>query len=120
MTGAGVYAAYTYLHATLPEMIVTGIVFFQIVSNLTKLQKHLQTAVVIESSYVRTMELIRRAEAQKESHTGTAIPKLGAGCKFEGVTFAHGTTPVILNATFDVPANKITVLQDPPVPEKPR
>ncbi len=28
MTGVGAYAAYTYLHATLPEMIVTGIVFF--------------------------------------------------------------------------------------------
>lgn len=113
MTGVGAYAAYSYLHTTLPEMIVTGIVFFQIVSNLSKLQKQTQTAVVIESSYVRTMELIRRAEEQKESHAGTAVPTLGAGCKFEGVTFAHGTTPVILNATFDVPANKITVLQGP-------
>jgi len=113
MTGAGAYAAYTYLHTTLPEMIVTGIVFFQIVSNLSKLQRQIQNAVVIESSYVRTTELIKRAEAQKESHIGTAAPKLGAGCRFEGVTFAHGTTPVILNATFDVPANKITVLQGP-------
>ncbi len=113
MTGAGAYAAYTYLNTSLPEMIVTGIVFFQIVSNLTKLQKQLQTAVVIESSYVRTIELIERAEAQKENHAGTATPELGAGCKFEGVTFAHGTTPVITNATFDVPANKITVLQGP-------
>lgn len=113
MTGVGAYAAYTYLNTSLPELMVTGIVFFQIVSNLTKLQKQLQTAVVIESSYVRTVELIARAEAQKESHTGTAMPELGAGCKFEGVTFAHGKTPVILNATFEVPANKITVLQGP-------
>jgi ATP-binding cassette subfamily C protein len=113
MTGAGAYAAYTYLHATLPEMIVTGIVFFQIVSNLSKLQRQIQNAVVIESSYVRTMELIKRAEAQKESHAGTTTPKLGAGCKFEGVTFAHGTAPVVSNATFDIPANRITVLQGP-------
>ncbi|HUQ35886.1 MAG TPA: ABC transporter ATP-binding protein [Aestuariivirga sp.] len=113
MTGVGAYAAYTYLHASLPELMVTGIVFFQIVSNLTKLQKQLQAAVVIESSYVRTAELIARAEAQKESHSGTATPHLGAGCKFEGVSFAHGKVPVILNATFDVPANKITVLQGP-------
>ncbi|MEQ1522540.1 MAG: ABC transporter ATP-binding protein, partial [Aestuariivirga sp.] len=113
MTGAGVYAAYTYLHTTLPEMIVTGIVFFQIVSSLTKLQKQMQTAVVIESSYVRTTELIKRAEEQKESHTGTAMPRLGAGCRFEGVTFAHGSAPVVSNATFDIPANRITVLQGP-------
>ena len=73
----------------------------------------MQAAVVIESSYVRTAELIARAETQKESHSGTATPHLGAGCKFEGVSFAHGKVPVILNATFDVPANKITVLQGP-------
>jgi ATP-binding cassette subfamily C protein len=113
MTGAGAYVAYTYLNTTLPEMIVTGIVFFQIVSNLSKLQKQMQTAVVIESSYVRTMELIKRAEEQKENHTGTATPNLGTGCKFEGVTFAHGTAPVVSNATFDIPANRITVLQGP-------
>jgi ATP-binding cassette subfamily C protein len=113
MTGAGAYAAYTYLHATLPEMIVTGIIFFQIVSNLSKLQRQIQNAVIIESSYVRTIELIKRAEEQKESHTGTATPNLGTGCKFEGVTFAHGKAPVVLNATFDIPANRITVLQGP-------
>jgi ATP-binding cassette subfamily C protein len=113
MTGVGAYAAYTYFHATLPEMIVTGIVFFQIVTNLSKLQKQMQTAVVIESSYVRTMELIKQAEEQKESHAGTAIPNLGVGCRFEGVTFAHGSAPVVTNATFDIPANRITVLQGP-------
>ena len=111
MTGAVAYAAYTLFGSTLPELLVTGIVFFQIVNNLTKLQKQLQTAVVIEGSYVRTIELIKLAEEQKESHTGNVAPNLGTGCKFEGVTFAHGTTPVISNATFDVPANKITVLQ---------
>jgi ATP-binding cassette, subfamily C, bacterial len=111
MTGAVAYAAYTLFGSTLPELLVTGIVFFQIVNNLTKLQKQLQTAVVIEGSYVRTIELIKLAEEQKESHTGNVVPNLRTGCKFEGVTFAHGTAPVISNATFDVPANKITVLQ---------
>ena len=113
MTGAVVFAAYTLLGSTLPELLVTGIIFFQIVNNLTKLQKQLQTAVVLEGSYVRTIELIKLAEGQKESHGGHAAPELGAGCKFEGITFAHGSTPVISNATFDVPANKITVLQGP-------
>lgn len=113
MTGAGAYAAYTYLHISLPELMVTGIVFFQIVSNLTRFQKQLQVAVLIESAYVRTIELIKQAEDQQERHSGISTPHLGAGCHFEGVTFAHGTTPVVLNATFDVPANKVTVLQGP-------
>jgi ATP-binding cassette subfamily C protein len=92
---------------------VIGVVFFQIVNNITKLQKQLQAAVVIEGAYVRTVELIKSAEAQREIHTGSIPPDLRAGCKFEDVTFAHGKAPVISNATFDVPANKITVLQGP-------
>jgi ATP-binding cassette subfamily C protein len=113
MTGAVAYAAYALLHSTLPELMVTGIVFFQIVNNLTKLQKQVQSAVVIESSYVRIMELIKRAEEQRESHTGTLQPALKQGCRFEGITFAHDKTPVISNATLDIPANRITVLQGP-------
>ena len=113
MTGILIYTAYVLFDSTLPELLVTGIVFFQIVNNLTKLQKQVQSAVVIEASYVRTIELIKQSEEQKESHSGTIAPDLGAGCKFEGVTFAHGSTPVISNAAFEVPANRITVLQGP-------
>ncbi len=113
LTGAVAYLAYTLLGASLPEILVTGIVFFQIVNNITKLQKQLQAAVVIEGAYVRTVELIKKAETQRETHTGSIAPDLGAGCKFEGVTFAHGKAPVVSNATFDIPANKITVLQGP-------
>ena len=113
MTGILIYTAYMLFDSTLPELLVTGIVFFQIVNNLTKLQKQVQSAVVIEASYVRTIELIKQSEDQKESHSGIIAPDLGTGCEFESVTFAHGSTPVISNATFDVPANKITVLQGP-------
>lgn len=113
MTGAFIYTAYVLFGLGLPELLVTGIVFFQIVNNLTKLQKQVQVAVVVESSYVRTMELIKRSEAQKEIHTGAAAPDLGTGCRFEDVSFAHGNAPVVANATFDIPANLITVLQGP-------
>ena len=113
MTGAVAYAAYTLWGSSLPELLVTGIVFFQIVNNTTKLQKQLQSAVVIEGAYVRTTELIKQAEGQKEAHSGSIPPDLGIGCKFENVTFAHGRTPVVSKATFDIPANRITVLQGP-------
>ena len=113
MTGVFIYTAYVLFGLSLPELLVTGIVFFQIVNNLTKLQKQLQVAVVVESAYVRTMELIKRAEGEKEVHTGASAPDLGTGCRFEDVTFAHAKAPVVVNATFDIPANQITVLQGP-------
>ncbi len=49
MTGVFIYTAYVLFGLSLPELLVTGIVFFQIVNNLTKLQKQLQAAVVVES-----------------------------------------------------------------------
>ena len=113
IASAGAYGAHVYLNKSLPELMVTGIVFFQIVSGLTKVQKQLQLAMIIESSFVRTQELISEAESRKESHSGQTKPRFDKGCRFEGVTFTHGTTPVISNASFDIPANKITVLQGP-------
>lgn len=113
LAGIMIYIAHGLLGKTLPELMVTGIIFFQIISSLTKLQKQMQTAVIIESAYVRTQELIAKAEANRETHSGKLPPILGAGCKFIDVTFAHGTTAVIENATFNIPANQITVLQGP-------
>ena len=113
MTGIVAYAAHAYFNTSLPELIVIGIVFFQIVSNLNKLQKQVQAAGLIESAYVRTLELIGHAEAQRETHAGTLTPDIGAGCRFTDVSFAHAAIPVIIKATFDVPAKKITILQGP-------
>ncbi len=111
--GLAAYAAHRMLGASLPELAVTGLVFYQIVNNLTKLQKFAQIAAQIESAYVRTTELIRNAEANREVHTGSKPPVLGKGCRFEDVTFAHDTFPVISHANLDIPTNKITVLQGP-------
>ena len=70
MTGAFIYTAYVLFGLSLPELLVTGIVFFQIVNNLTKLQKQVQIAVVVESAYVRTMELIRTGRGAERSPYG--------------------------------------------------
>jgi ATP-binding cassette, subfamily C, bacterial len=113
MTGVVAYLAHAYFNTSLPELIVIGIVFFQIVNNLNKLQKQVQAAALIESAYVRTQQLIARAESQKETHSGTHAPDIGAGCKFIDVTFAHDKIPVITRATFDIPTNRITILQGP-------
>ena len=113
LTGLVAYIAHVYFKATLPELLVIGVVFFQIVSNLNKLQKQIQSAVQIEGAYVRTHQLINLAERQRETHAGTLKPDIGKGCNFIDVSFAHGDLPVIAHATFDIPANRITILQGP-------
>ncbi|MFL5259705.1 MAG: ABC transporter ATP-binding protein [Hyphomicrobiales bacterium] len=111
--GLGVYIAITFLNASLPDLVVTGLIFFQIIAIISKLQKLLQQSVQVESAYVRTMELIDVATAARETHSGTRIPRLETECRFDKVTFAHSGTPVIRNASFVIPAGSITVLQGP-------
>ena len=111
--GIGVYLAVVVAKLSLAELVVLGIVFFQVISIVNKLQKFLQQAAENESSYIRTMQLIERAEKEQETHSGTQPPALTKECRFENVSFAHEKTPIIKNVTFTIPANAITVLQGP-------
>jgi ATP-binding cassette subfamily C protein len=111
--GVGVYVALTVWQASLPDLLVTGFVFFQIIAIISKLQKLLQQSVQVESAYVRTMELVELATAARERHEGTRPPRLAVGCRFEKVSFAHAKIPVISDASFTIPAGSLTVLQGP-------
>lgn len=109
--GIGVYLAVTVTKTSLAELVVLGLVFFQVVSNVNRLQKFLQQAAENEGAYIRTEQLIARATAQREIHTGTRTPTLEKECRFENVSFAHGKTPVVRHADLVIEAGSITVLQ---------
>lgn len=113
LAGTGGYLAYTFWQVPLPEMIVSAIVFFQIISITSRVQRSLQKAVQIESAYDRTVELIGLAEGEREINQGKVPPAFGSACRFDHVYFSHGSTPVIAGATFDIPARNITVLSGP-------
>ncbi len=90
VAAAGIYYASTYLKVSLPELIVSAIVFNQIVSVSSRLQRMVQLAGVFESSYVRTTEMIAEAEANREVNTGAVAPDIGKSCRFVNVFFSHG------------------------------
>ena len=113
MAGSGLYFAHTFLNIPLPELMVSGLIFFQIMSVISNLQKNLQAAASVESAYVRTTQMITDAEANREVNTGTLAPGIGEGCRFDGVTFAHGTTEVVSDVSFEIPGGAITVLSGP-------
>jgi ATP-binding cassette subfamily C protein len=111
--GIGVYLAVTVAKASLAEVVVLGIAFFQLISIVNRLQKFLQQAGEYEASYVRTEQLIRRATDERETHSGTRTPVLMEEIRFENVSFAHDKTPIVKNVSFTIPANAITVLEGP-------
>jgi ATP-binding cassette, subfamily C, bacterial len=109
--GVGAYLAVAVVKVSLAELIVLAMVFFQVMSIVTKLQKFLQQAAENESAFIRTEQLINSITANREVYTGTRPPTLTKECRFENVSFAHGKTPVIRNVSMIIPANSITVLQ---------
>lgn len=109
--GIGAYLAITFGKASLAELVVLGVVFFQVVSIINRLQKLLQQVAENEASYVRTEQFIASATTQRETHTGNRIPTLSKECRFENVSFAHGDTPIIRNANFTIERGSVTVLQ---------
>ena len=111
--GVGVYYAVTIWHVPLPELMVTGFVFFQILTIISKLQKYMQNAVQFEGAYVRVEEMIAAAQAQREVNSGRKAPLLEKSCRFDHVSFGHDDAPVVANVNFAIPKGSISVLQGP-------
>ena len=111
--GLGVYLANSKLKTPLPELAISGMIFFQIIHCLSRLQKFLIVSAQVESAYVRTEQLIVLAEGQKEPAGGTAIPDIGKACRFDNVSFSHGRTVVLRDVDIEFPSHSLTVLSGP-------
>ena len=107
------YLAHKFANLGLPELLVFGLLFYQVIFSIARLQKHYQTAVQMESSYLAVIADIKRAEAAQEPGNGTIVPNMQEACAFENVSFAHSQQPTVSNLTFKIPTNQITVLQGP-------
>jgi ATP-binding cassette, subfamily C, bacterial len=107
----GAYVAAVHMGIPLPELVVLGIIFAQVVGLFAKLQNILEVTAEIESAYWRTQELIDELTEEAETDTGTTAPTLEHGCRFDAVSFAYGDQTIIDNATLEIPAGQITVLQ---------
>lgn len=113
IVGGGVYVSNTFWEVPLPELIVSGLIFFQFVNTLSKFQRWIQMAATVESAYTRTMELIETAEQQEEPASGTHKPEAWNVIQFSKVSFSHGETPIIRDVSLEIPRQSVVVLQGP-------
>lgn len=95
------------------QIAVLGLLFYQLVSYVTKYLKQLQTAVEFEGSYTRLMEFISEAESNRETIVGSKEPVSASTCRFQDVSFSHGNHKVLDKISLEIPARKITVIQGP-------
>lgn len=113
VAAVGIYVASSYLAVPFSELLVSALVFNQIVSVIKRLQRTVQLAGLFESSYVRTTELIAEAEANAEVNTGSSLPDPSLPSRFEVVSFSHGSHPVLSQVSFEISPLAVTVLSGP-------
>src|SRR3546814_11561645 len=82
--GLGFYFATTRWSVPVSQLLVMGLLLFQAVSSVGKLQRQFQKAILLESPYWATRELIDETAAASEPNPGTAVPTLEQGSRLEG------------------------------------
>lgn len=114
LVGLGFFLSLSVLKMPLAEVLVMLFLLARTVSYLSKGQRAYQQVVVRESAYWSMIEGIDSARAQVEPKGGTQAVELSEGIRFEDVSFAHGRGhSVVENATFDIPAQQLTVIMGP-------
>jgi ATP-binding cassette, subfamily C, bacterial len=109
----GVYISVAVLHTPLAEMLVVGIIFYQVVDVIKRVQLHLQGSTIAAAAYNSMMASIVSADKQFEKNYGEVQPSIKHNIRFENVSFAYGEKPVLNNVSFECSANQITVLIGP-------
>jgi ATP-binding cassette, subfamily C, bacterial len=113
LVGGGAYLAFAYGGVPLPQLMVFGILFFQVISYAAKLQKEIQAASIFQGAYERVSEVLNTATIEKEVIPGTTRPDIGSGIVMQNINFSHGTTAVLKDLSLNIPTNSITVIQGP-------
>lgn len=108
-----VYIANGVWNISLAELAVSGVIFAQITSRVSKLQKMLQSFGMLESAYFRTEELIEKAQAQAEDLGGGKLPDIEGGIRLVDVSLAHEGKTIVSSVNMEIPAGAITVLYGP-------
>src|SRR3546814_17511507 len=101
--GLGFYFATTRWSVPVSQLLVMGLLLFQAVSSVGKLQRQFQKAILLESPYWATREPIDETAPASEPNPGPAVPTLAPGCPFEGVSFGYGPANVPERAPIENP-----------------
>ncbi|MEO9875893.1 MAG: ABC transporter ATP-binding protein [Anderseniella sp.] len=113
MIGAGFFLAVGVWEMTLASVTVVGIIAFQSISVVRRLQKFLQRGAELEASYHAVHDMSEKLTREAERAGGAQDITLDDGCTFNHVTFAHEDQPTVENVSLFIPSGKITVLQGP-------
>lgn len=110
---AGFYVGTQLVQVPLSDMLVLGIIYYQVISLVKKVQEHLQLAGIMQAAYFSLMEMIATAETEREIASGNQLPEILIGCRLAKVDFNYGQKAILKQVDVEIPAGGITVLLGP-------
>jgi ATP-binding cassette, subfamily C, bacterial len=113
MVIAGIYVGIALLKTPLSQFLAFGVVFYQLIDLIKRVQLSLQNAAFSSAGYFGVLETIEKSQAQAEPQQGNLKPILDKAIKFENVHFAYAKKPILSAINIEIPANAITVLVGP-------
>jgi ATP-binding cassette, subfamily C, bacterial len=113
MVISGIYVGIVLLKTPLSQFLAFGVVFYQLIDLIKRVQLSLQTAAFASAGYFGVLETIKRSQAQAETLSGKAEPHLKQHLEFHDVSFGYPQKPVLSGINLKIPVNAITVLVGP-------
>jgi ATP-binding cassette, subfamily C, bacterial len=107
---SGVYVGVVVMHTPLSELLVVGVIFYQLVDIIKRVQLNMRDSVAAASAYYNLTDVIARADQQHEVDHGRAPPALTKSIRFDDVSFNYGAKKVLKHVNLECPAGQITVL----------
>jgi ATP-binding cassette, subfamily C, bacterial len=111
LVGLGLLLASTQLNMPVAQLLVFGVLFYQLVNYGSKLQRQMQVAAIHHGAYARVGEVLNEARAARETNAGHLPPPTTGGISLRNVSFAYGDKPVLKGIDLDIAQNAITVIQ---------
>lgn len=110
---AGIWFGISVVKASLADLLVLGIIYYQILNLLKKVQQNYQQVLVQEQAYFGVQKMIAEAEKARETVTGAEAIGVRQEIDFADVSFSYEDEAVLKNVDITIPAGKITVLLGP-------
>jgi len=106
----GLYFAMVRWQVPLATIMVLVFLFVRLLTQLGKVQREYQEAVINESAYWSLQETINEAQRECETAAGNQPPSLDRSIRFEQVSFAYGESWVLSSASLTFPAGSFTAI----------
>jgi ATP-binding cassette subfamily C protein len=106
----GIYVALVTFEVGLAIVTFMVLVLGQTLKRVGKVQKQYQKMMTCESAYWALSGTIESAQAAAEQSIGTRTATLEKAISFNRVSFAYGSHHILKDASFEIPARRITCL----------